>query len=261
MIVLIEFKDAKIYYLHIGLHTTCEEFNQEKRKRLNVKMFSAMAKLQMKIVYRCIRKGANVNSLNDDGETLLTMASYACEVKYRNRGMGHYLKHPDHALVERVKAYKKQFRSLGFEFRDAMADFLLNYYIGNLRVLHASERIKIMTKLIAFSGDINHYRHHPNCLSEARNAMYYAIKFRSVAMVNFLLAQDVNLNVPYRPGSKFYALEMAENDLRRMKLYDSHDSISIKDLKAIIAKLKAATQKKLPTELPKPKSNLEPNSN
>ena len=261
IMALVEFKDSKIYYLHLGSHTTCDEFNQEKRKRLNIRMFNAMAKLQMKRVYRCIRKGANVNSLNDDGETLLTMASYACEMDYHSWGMGHYLKHPDHYLVERVKAYKKQFKGAGHEFSDSTAEFLLRHYIGNFRVLYASERIKIMKKLIALGGDLDHYRHHPNCLSEARNAMYYAIKFRSYGMVDFLVAQDVNLNVPYSPNGKFNALEMAQEDLRRMKLCDSCNSIAIEDLKAIIAKIKTAKQKKLPTELPKPKSNLEPNSN
>ena len=257
MIMQVEFKESKIYYLHLGLISTCWEFHSAKRKDLNIQMFAAMAKLQMDTVYDCIRKGANINAVNENGETLLTIASYTNKISYQDLGWEYYAKHYDHAFIEKVTSFKKQFQSLGYEFNDSVASFLLNLYTGGITWLPPGERVRIMMKLIAMGSDVNKFKSYPNRKEHGKTALYYAIKLRELDMVDFLVSKAAIVNLCFYPFHMYEDLVgMAENDLARMKEYDPRNRGELRTLEVIIQRLKVARER-TPSDTPEPNGHLE----
>jgi len=258
ILVVVKFKEGQLHNIHLRMHNGCYEYNRARQEELNKRMFKAAARLHMKTVHYCLRKGANKNATNEDGETVLTVVSYACKMDYKALGLPVCLQDiSDPNVKERMLSLRKQFTSLGYEFNDAMACFVLNTFTEKIGFRTSGVKVLDMMRLIEKGCDVNKYieKSYPN---EAKNALYYAVAFREMDLVEFLLANGARVDIKYPPFRLWDVVEMAEADLKRMQNYDPYNKTEIRKMEVILERLqKARDAQNMPGKSPEPNGHLE----
>ena len=234
VIVGVEFKNGKIWYVHLFPtkavpHTFIEpsrNFIKAKKIVLSQRMLEYARQLDMKNVLWCISKGADINMRGENGETALTVISKTSPVDSFQSAIWTYhlsLLTKNDGLVQKIKAMEVKLKAAGyFKEMDSVQDWkeyfahsdishkLLDGYARRILNLPVARRIEMMKKLIERGARIDDLN-----LSEqklARNALYYAVQRREPELVEFLLQNGSNPDFKY-PGMNESLLQLATQPL------------------------------------------------
>ena len=203
-ILSVEFKNHRVYIIHLFPTKPVEftflepsySFTKAKELMLNEKMFNAAERLNIKIVMKCIRKGANINALNIEGETALTLLSKASRFDHVKGYLAEYLALIDEGQVEMVLKMKAEFEKAGNDFSDGRAGTgLFDEFIMRSADISQNERIEMMRKLIEKGADLNYQSLSKK--KDACNPLYYALLNAESETLEFLLKYGADPNFKY----------------------------------------------------------------
>lgn len=246
-----------------------KELNKMKMRRkktkkeqveLNQSIVFYTARLDFEKVLLLLKEGADVNAMDDENETLLTIASKTFKFDYvRGDGLADYLELvKDEEKISKILVMKKKLEDAGEDFSDGRASHgMLVSYITVLADHTPDSRIELMKILLENGADINLLG------KDGLNALYYALDNANHEVVDFLLKNGTNTNINYFPedepdiyetilGKAYIDLTIAKSLLKDLNLnrYLSIDGMDeellqkqINDFKIIIDLLEKAGAK------------------
>lgn len=205
VLVEIEFKSGKIYYIHLRspkdgsnmLYRRYSGFTRAKKLEYEKQMFYAANRFNLKGILYCLRKGADINSTNEHGETIFTVISKISRFDYLTLNKEAWIyKIEDEVLIKKIKDYENILRCCGFHAWRGEAQLKILDFIKVVAEITFEKRITLLKILLEKGADVNHFS-----LAEAkkgRNAIYYGVKNRNVEIVEFLLKNGAIANPKFQ---------------------------------------------------------------
>jgi hypothetical protein len=177
-------------------------FEMAKTKHLNERMFRYASHLDIKNVVKCVKKGANINSLNPEGESVLAVMTGASLWDHKQINRFDWVQDiTSEEIRAKVLAMKEKMKARGY-FQHLMhesssepynyqkmnwgaSESILWDYIIRLAEITQEDRIAMLKKLIDLGADVNHFSKSPK--KGARPPIYFAVFNRESKVVEFLL--------------------------------------------------------------------------
>lgn len=199
---------------------------KEEQVVLNKSIVSFAEKLDAENVLDLIKEGADVNAMDEDNETLLTIVAKTFISDYvpdTFDGLLSLVK--DENNREKIITLKKAFEKEGYDFSDGKIPVpTMDSYIINLAGPSTAKRIELMDILLKLGADINLLG------KDGVNAMYYAVSNANPDIVDFLLKNGADSTINYYPeepiaifetmlDKAYIDLQIAEGHLKDMDLY------------------------------------------
>ena len=189
--------------------------------------------LDVKKVLLYLGIGANVNIMDDQNESLLTIAAKTGRFDRVPFYLESFLSQvKDKEKVAKILAMKKRLENAGIDFSDGGSGHgTLDHYIMNLADYTSEERIEFMKVLLEHGADINLLG------KDGLNSMYYAVSRGDYKLVDFLIKNGADCTINYYPDEPpiifenmlekaYLDLQIAESNYRdssRSILFDGMD--------------------------------------
>lgn len=200
---------------------------KKEQVELNQSIVFYTERLDFEKVLVLLKEGADVNAMDDENETLLTIASKTYKFDYvRSDGLADYLGLvKDEEKIAKILAMKKKLEYAGEDFSDGRASHgMLVSYITALADHTSDSRIELMKILLENGADINLLG------KEGLNALFYAVNNAHPLAVDFLLKNSASTNINYFPedepdiyetilGKAYIDLTIAKSLLKDLNLY------------------------------------------
>ena len=205
---------------------------KEEQAALNKSIVDYAERLDVENVLRLLKEGADVNAIDDDNETLLTIVAKTYITDYVPHTFDSLLSIvKDEKGRNKVIAMKEMFEKDGYDFSGGkIAVPSMDELMINLSDHAINKRIELMKILLKHGADINLGN------EDGINAMFYAVSNVYPEMVDFLLQNGADPNINYFPGDEsgiyetildkaYIDLQIAEGNLRDFGGYAIRDGM------------------------------------
>ncbi len=194
---------------------------------LNSAIVHYTERLDVHNVMRMMIEGADFNSVDDENETLLTVAVKTCQFHYVINHFDEFLKLiKDEKILAKIFTMKQKLEKTGCDYSDGYCGRgTFDAYIRNIADFTSESRIEMMKLLLKSGVDINHFE------KDGLNALYHATQKADVKMVDFLIKNGAEININYYSDDEFpifenlleklyIDLQIEKSGLAEMKFYD-----------------------------------------